>query len=262
MKTEVVMPLPAALLCLYACNNVAQDYLGSGSDFFHGSFVTNKSADDLAEFYQAEDLLKIIAGHQIFFKLFMDKVVVGESPVREKINPFPQEDGSGVEAFLGMDESKMIVSKLGMEVAFQIFHEEEQVDGQDEPRKSFRRYERFIDYFPILNEWGHKILLWDQTWTYGFRQLEDGKVEVYHHGHEFTGPWPIRVIVWLHQRYVLWACERLVNSEAFCSATEIECVDEYWAEKKEQMMDCMPLVALKPKERTYSKGLTMQIIRG
>merc|ERR1719486_284066 len=104
---------------MYSFNNLLQDYFGTGKDFFYGSFKTRKNPDDIAGFYQAEDLLKVIAGHPVFFKLFMDKVVVGDSPVREKTNLYPQEDGSGVDAFLSMDETKMIVSKLGMEVAFQ-----------------------------------------------------------------------------------------------------------------------------------------------
>jgi len=58
-------------------------------------------------------------------------------------------------------------------------------------------------------------MLWDQTWTYGFNRHEDGTVEVYHHGEKFVGPWPIRLIVFFHQHYVLWACEKYINGDAF-----------------------------------------------
>jgi len=34
---------------------------------------------------------------------------------------------------------------------------------------------------------------------------------------EFYGPFLIRPIIWLHQRYVLWACEKHINSAAFGS---------------------------------------------
>jgi hypothetical protein len=250
MKSNIMVPMPMVLFGVFCFNGTLQSYFGTGKDFFYHSYVTKKSPDDIVELYQAEDLLKIIAGHPIFFKLFMDKVVVGETPATEK------------EAMLSVEESRMDVKTLGMEVAFEITDQEEEVDG--ETMRTFKRYERFTDFFPILNEWGFKVLLWDQTWTYGFRCRPDGTTEIYHHGHDFYGPWPIRLIVQLHQRYVIWACERLVNSEAF--GTE----DDYWSEKKEEMLDCMPKVALQArgtaKERTYSKsaikGTGMRIVIG
>jgi len=79
------------------------------------------------------------------------------------------------------------------------------------------RHERFIDWVPLLADLGYKQLLWDQTWTFGFNRLEDGTVEVYHHGEKFQGPWPVRLIVFFHQYYVLWACEKYINGKAFGS---------------------------------------------
>ena len=55
---------------------------------------------------------------------------------------------------------------------------------------------------PFLNEWGRKILLWDQTWKFEMNRLEDGRYEVKHVCTKFQGPFPIRLIIWLHQRYV------------------------------------------------------------
>lgn len=62
-----------------------------------------------------------------------------------------------------------------------------------------------------------KVLLWDQTWKYEFRRVEAGRVEVRHHATRFRGPWPVGLAVLLHQRYVLWACERYLNSDVFGS---------------------------------------------
>jgi hypothetical protein len=185
MKSNILVPMPMVLFGVFCFNGTLQSYFGTGKDFFYHSYVTKKSPDDIVELYQAEDLLKIIAGHPIFFKLFMDKVVVGETPATEK------------EAMLSVEESRMDVKTLGMEVAFEITDQEEEVEG--ETMRTFKRYERFTDFFPILNEWGFKVLLWDQTWTYGFRCRPDGTTEIYHHGHDFYGPWPIRLIVQLHQ---------------------------------------------------------------
>jgi hypothetical protein len=239
MKQNVLVPMPMIIFGVFCVNGTIQLYLGSGKDFFHHSYVTKKNPDDLVEFYQAEDLLKIIAGHPIFFKLFMDKVQVGPTPETDK------------DAMLSVEESRMDVKTLGMEVSFVITDEEEEVDGEN--IRHFKRYERFTDFVPLLNEWGHKFLLWDQIWTYGMKCRPDGTTEIYHHGHDFYGPWPIRLIIWAHQRYVIWACERLINSPAF--GTED---DDYWSEKMDQMMDCMPKVALQSatfgRERTSSKS--------
>lgn len=104
---------------------------------------------------------------------------------------------------------------LGMEVSFEIIEqEEEDADGESKVSQ-FLRHERFIDWVPLLADRGIKILLWDQTWSFGFKKREDGKLEVYHRGDRFKGPWPIRLVIFFHQRYVLWACEKFINGKSF-----------------------------------------------
>lgn len=196
-----------------------QHYFGSSDDFFHGKFITDKSPDDLAEFYQAEDLLKIIAVHPFFFNLFMNKV----DPDTE----MPKEDT----ALLSLDETHFRVRLLGMEVSFEIIEKEEVIDGETMVT-SFMRHERFIDYVPFLADLGFKQLLWDQTWVYGFKRLDDGTFEVYHHGKKFYGPWLIRLIVFFHQYYVLWGCEKYINHGAFGT----EDIDE-----QQEELACLPL---------------------
>lgn len=210
MTSKVAIPFPLAFFC--GCCTM-QYYLGSSDDFFSGSFVTTKDLDALAEFYQAEDLLKIIAIHPIFFELFMNKVNPEENEITEQT------------ALLNVDETKFHVRGLGMEVSFEIIQQEEEIDGESKP-VSFQRHERFVDWFPLLNELGIKVMLWDQTWTYGFKRRDDGKVEVFHHGEKFVGPWPIRLIVFFHQYYVLWACEKHINGEAFGTEDLDACQEE------------------------------------
>jgi hypothetical protein len=106
------------------------------------------------------------------------------------------------------------VKYLGMEVSFEIIQQEEEIDGEDVVTY-FCRHERFIDWMPIVSEFGRKILLWDQTWKFEFRRLEDGMYEVMHKCTKFYGPFPIRIIIWFHQRYVLWACEKYINGTDF-----------------------------------------------
>jgi hypothetical protein len=99
-------------------------------------------------------------------------------------------------------------------VSFEIIQQEEEIDGED-VITYFCRHERVIDWFPILSEFGKKILLWDQTWKFEFTRLEDGDYEVTHLCTKFIGPFPIRIIIWFHQRYVLWACEKYINQTDF-----------------------------------------------
>lgn len=145
----------------------------------------------------------------------------------------PQEESADLLKPMGLEEETGFkVKYFGMEVAFQIETEEE---GDD--LLSFKRRERFIDWVPILDELGRKFLLWDQTWTYGFKKLENGAIEVYHEGEKFIGPWPIRMIVFFHQYYVLWACEKHINSEAFGNEDKMD-------EAQEQMA-CIPIHVMK-----------------
>ena len=32
---------------------------------------------------------------------------------------------------------------------------------------------------------------------------------------KFVGPFPVRIIIWFHQRYVIWACEKYINETDF-----------------------------------------------
>lgn len=220
MTTRAAVPLP---LVLWAGSTTLQHYFGSEDNFFEGRFKTTKDLDDLAEFYQAEDLLRIIAVFPFLFNLFMNKVVADtETPSEES-------------ALLSPEETHFRVSMVGMEVSFEIIQHEEEIDGESKPT-SFMRHERFIDWVPVLADFGYKTVLWDQTWVYGFDRQEDGTVEVYHRGEKFEGPWPVRMIVFLHQYYVLWACEKYINGDAF--GTED-------LDKQQEQMACMPLHVFK-----------------
>jgi len=187
----------------FAACALLQYRYGKGKDFFYHSFVTRADSEALSEFYQAEDLLKIISIHPILFDLFMNKVDPDTSTPTEET------------MLLSLNETVMRVRLLGMDAAFEIIEEEEEGPDGEDRLVSFERLERFIDWAPILNDYGIKIMLWDQTWNFGFKRLDDDTIEVFHHGKSFSGPWPVRVVVWLHQRYVIWACEKFINGKSF-----------------------------------------------
>lgn len=213
---EIKVKLPFVLAGAYSMVALMQAWYGTQDNpyqpVFEGSFKTRKPPEALAEFYQAEELLHIIAVHPLFFRLFMDKVDVDPTEMTEEtalLNPKEQEGSEGPEA-----ETHLNVKYLGMEVSFEIIQQEEEIDGEDVVTY-FCRHERFIDWMPIVSEFGRKILLWDQTWKFEFRRLEDGMYEVMHKCTKFYGPFPIRIIIWFHQRYVLWACEKYINGTDF-----------------------------------------------
>ena len=41
------------------------------------------------------------------------------------------------------------------------------------------------------------------------------RIEIFHRGEYFNGPLPIRLLVQLHARYVIWATQKHINSKAF-----------------------------------------------
>merc|ERR1719379_1389121 len=142
----------------------------------------------------------------------MDKVDVDPTEMTEETALLKSGEAPGSEG--PSAETHLNVKFLGMEVSFEVIQQEEEIDGEDVVTH-FCRHERFIDWVPILSEFGKKILLWDQTWKFEFDRLEDGDYEVTHLCTKFVGPFPIRIIIWFHQRYVLWACEKYINQTDF-----------------------------------------------
>jgi hypothetical protein len=216
MTYEVPIQLPFVLLG--GCSMVAlmQAWYGTQDNpyqpVFEEKFVTKKSPEALSEFYEAEELLHIIAVHPIFFNLFMNKVDFDTNEMTEEtalLNAKEAEGTAGVEA-----EVHLNVKHLGMEVSFEIIKQEDEIDGE-EVLTHFCRHERFIDWVPFLNEMGTKLMLWDQTWKFEFDRLESGEYQVTHRCTKFAGPFPVRFIVWLHQKYVIWACEKYINKTDF-----------------------------------------------
>merc|ERR1712012_51854 len=66
--------------------------------------------------------------------------------------------------------------------------------------------------------------MWDQVANFGFHTLDDGKIEVYHHGEYFVGRLPlislgIKIVFQVHARWVAWATEHHLNHRAFNSRT-------------------------------------------
>lgn len=175
-------------------------------NFFHGTFASRKNPEDLSEFYSAEELLKIIAVHPLFVKIGLSGVQFYD----------PEATPEGWDAATWSPHT-------GMQVNFRITESDEDTGDSS---SFFTRHERFVNYLPGLAYFGIKVLLWDQTWDFGYTRKAGSDVcEVCHHGESFYGPWPVHLAVELHQRYVLWACEQHINSPAF-GGDELEVIEE------------------------------------
>merc|ERR1719183_718061 len=107
-----------------------------------------------------------------------------------------------------------------MEISFVLTEEGQETASGEKVVGFFQKEERFKNFMPFT-----PFLMWDQTQCYGYNRREDGTIEVFHRGKTFSGPLPVRLLVMLHARYVIWATEKHINSPAFGSGN-LEVQDE------------------------------------
>ena len=99
------------------------------------------------------------------------------------------------------------------------FDEGDKIEGKPNVTGYFTKKERFHDYFFT---WPFKCNMWDIWITFGFNKFSDGTCEVFHTGESFQGQWPMRVILKLHAKYVIWATQKHIESAAFGDSDLIE----------------------------------------
>lgn len=157
----------------------------SGEHFFEHKFLTTKDPDAIVDFYSTEDFLQILG----IFPFAIHFVLAGVEWDTSRENTMSVHDA--------------------MEISFTIEEREEVIDGE-KVTVFLEKRERFKNFLPWT-----RFLMWDQTQCYGYNRLEDGQLEVFHRGDVFNGPLPVRMLVNLHARYVIWATEKHINSSAF-----------------------------------------------
>jgi hypothetical protein len=116
-----------------------------------------------------------------------------------------------------------------------VFSDSEEMDEDDEDQNErkkdgppslsrtgrwFNKRERFKDVFLGYT-------MWDMVTNFGFEELPDGRVMVYHHGEYFKSSIPpisllVRLVFGIHARWVAWATEHHLNHYAFQNATEFD----------------------------------------
>jgi len=161
----------------------------SGDDFFEHKFITDKNPDDVVDFYSTEDFLQILG----VFPMAIHFVLAGVEWDTSR-------------------ENTMSVHNA-MEISFEITEKEEETPDGETVVAYFQKRERFKNFVPFT-----PFLMWDQVQCYGYNRREDGRLEIYHRGEFFHGPLPIRLLVQLHARYVIWATNKHINSPAFGNA--------------------------------------------
>lgn len=172
-----------------------QYYLGTAENIFDEKFVTYKKSEDLADFYGTEDFMEIFC----VFPFMVNFMMRGAE--------FDDDGTIHAWGLLGPGE---------LEVTINFDEKEVDTDGDGEPDTLawFNKKEHFHDVAP---SWLGGITLWEMTQNFGYHRYDDGTCVVYHHGENFKGFFPIRLLFQLHAKYVIWATEKYVNSDAFGS---------------------------------------------
>lgn len=167
--------------------------LGEADNFFEHKFVTRKKPEDLADFYGSEDFMEIFSIFPFMVHLMMR-------------NAEFDDDGT-IHAWGLMGPGEMEVS-----IDFDETEIDTTGDGEPDTLSWFNKKEHFQDFAPAFLG-GFK--LWEMTQNFGYHWRADGTCEVYHHGEQFKGLFPIRLLFAIHSRYVIWATEKYINSDSF-----------------------------------------------
>jgi len=174
-----------------------QTFFGSEEHFYDHRFVTEADPNALAEFYGNEDFMEIFC----VFPFMVDFMM--------RSGYF--DDNGHVHTF-GLPP---IISNMVVSMQFDEREEEDQ-DGEANT-VCFNKKERFKCTDAIMGN-----TLWEMVQNFGYATREDGKIEVYHYGQKWQGPFFIRLIFQMHARYVIWATEQHINSPRFLAQDEDE----------------------------------------
>jgi len=155
------------------------------TDFYEYRYITTQNPDDLAGFYGSEQ----------FMELFCVMPFMGTLMMR----------GGHFD-----DEGTVHTTGFPGEMLVNMVFSDETSDGKI---KWFNKRERFRSVFKGYTAW-------DMVCNFGFEDLGDGRVMVYHHGARFKSSlppvsWFVRGVFGLHARWVAWATEHHVNHYAF-----------------------------------------------
>lgn len=161
-----------------------------GEDVYEHRFVTDKAnAEDLAEFYGAEDFMEVLGVIPAIAMFFLRKATFDEE---------------GIAHTYGLP-----VGTLDIELKF-TQEEEEDDDGEDENIVAFNKMMKWDNQSPVSDK-----ALWNIRHDFGFRQVEEGVYEICHKGTDYQGPAILKWVWWAHSFYAVKATEIYVNCPEF-----------------------------------------------
>jgi hypothetical protein len=185
---------------------VAQYQLGSTTDFFEHKFVTSQHPEDLADFYGTEDFVEVFCCVP-----FMISLMMGSAKYDDKdgtIHSWGLLGPGALEVAASFDQRRHTTTTTKQQQPGTAIGD----DGEPDTLSWFNKRETFQDVAPASLGGG---TLWKMTQNFGYHRRDDGTCEIYHHGESFQGIFPMRILFQLHAKYVIWATERYINSEAF-----------------------------------------------
>ena len=194
---------------------LAQYSLGNAQNIFEHKFITNKKTEDLADFYGTEDFMEIFCMFPFMVKIMMRGAEFDDEGT---IHAWGLLGPGELEVSIDFDEKEIDTSG----------------DGEPDTLSWFNKKESFKDTAPSFLG---GFTLWEMVQNFGYHRRDDGTCEVYHHGEKFSGFFLIRLIFEIHSRYVIWATEKYINSDAFGS-------DDMDTEREEQRQN-IPLHVFK-----------------
>jgi len=164
-----------------------------GEDFFEHKFITRGDPEAIQDFYSTEDFLQILGVFPIALSFVL----------------------SGVQWDTSKDNTMTVHN--AMEISFTLEEREEETPSGEKVVAFFQKRERFKNFIPFT-----RFLMWDQVQCYGYHRREDGSSEIFHRGEYINAPLPVRMLVKLHAKYVIWATEKHINSPGFLGKASLD----------------------------------------
>lgn len=161
-----------------------------GDHVYEHKFVTDvPNAEDLAEFYGAEDFMEVFGVFPSAALFFL------------RMAEFDEE---GIAHTYGLP-----VGTLDIELKF-TQEEEEDEEGEDENIVAFNKMMKWFNQSPVSDE-----PLWNMRHDFGFKEIDEGVYEITHKGSDYNGPSFLKWVWWAHSWYAAKATEIYINRPEF-----------------------------------------------
>lgn len=161
-----------------------------GENVYEHRFVTDiPNAEDLAEFYGAEDFMEVFGVIPSAALFFLRRA---------------EFDEEGIAHTYGLP-----VGTLDIELKF-TQEEQEDEDGEDENIVAFNKMMKWDNQSPFSD-----VPLWNMRHDFGFKEIDEGVFEITHKGSDYNGPAFLKWVWRAHSWYAAKATEIYINRPEF-----------------------------------------------